>query len=219
MLYAGHKIVAVIPAFNETKTIEEVVRSAKIYSDIVVVVDDGSFDDTQRKAERGGAIVVRNKKNLGYELSIEAGFKRAMELDATVLVTLDADGQHESRDIARLSELIVAGTADVAIGERKGYRKKIIESLVALYAKNRFQINDPLCGLKAYSRKVYESIGHFDTLKLIGTQLAIEAAKNGFKIVNAPTVIAPRDDRSRFYAKRIKANLKVLKAFFRILGL
>ena len=219
MLYAGHKIAVVIPALNEGKTIEEVVRSAKIYSDIVIVVDDGSSYDTQRMAEQGGAVVIRNKKNLGYELSIEEGFKRAAELCATVLVTIDADGQHNSRDIARLSEPIVRGMADVSIGERKEYRKKISESLVALYTKNRFQIRDPLCGLKAYSRKVYESVGHFDTGKLIGTQLAIEATKIGFKVINVPIEIIPRQDRSRFYAKSMQANLKVLKSFFRILFL
>lgn len=219
MLYVGHKIIAVIPALNEENTIVKIVCSARNYSDVIIVVDDNSSDGTRTMAEQVGALVIHNEKNLGYESSIETGFKKAAELGATVFVTLDADGQHNSSDIVRLCDLIVAGEADVVVGERGSYRKKIAESLIALYTKKKFRINDPLCGLKAYSRKIYEQVGHFDTKNLIGAQLAIEAVKNGFKVVNRRIEIAIRQDNSRFYAQNINANTKVMKAFFRILYL
>lgn len=219
MLYVGHKIIAIIPALNEESTIAKVVCSARNYSDIIIVVDDGSLDGTRTMAEQRGALVIYNGKNLGYESSIEIGFKKAAELGATIFVTLDADGQHNSKDIARLVNLIVTDQTDIALGDRIGCGRKIFESVIAFYVRARFQINDPLCGLKAYSRKVYERFGYFDTMKLIGAQLAIEGRKSGFRCINIPIETMPRSDRSRFYSQNIRANLKTLKAFYRILCL
>ena len=84
----------------------------------MVVCDDGSSDLTGEIAERLGAVVVRHEKNLGYGAALQSLFKRASELNADVLVTLDADGQHDPAEIPRLVKPIEDGVAEVVLGSR-----------------------------------------------------------------------------------------------------
>ena len=117
---AGTKpfVVVGIPAFNEAPMIAQVVLGAQKYADAVVVCDDGSNDMTGAVAKRLGACVVRHRRNLGYGASIKSLFKRACELNADVLVTLDADGQHNPKEIPSVVEPIIQGSADLVIGSR-----------------------------------------------------------------------------------------------------
>jgi len=213
----NQKIVVVIPAFNESKTIEKMIKGVKPYANEIIVVDDGSYDDTSLKAEKtGAAIVIHHKENQGYDASLEDGFREAFKREASIIVTFDADEQHQPEDIKRLTELIITGEADIVIGQRQ-HALHFGEKIFAIYTNFRFGIKDPLCGLKAYTRKVYESIGHFDTLGSIGTQLIIEALHRGFKIEFVPIDTGPRVDKSRFYFNRLKANYKILKAMMKVI--
>ena len=85
-------VVVGIPAFNEEKTIARVVLEAEKHADKVIVCDDGSEDLTSEIAKRLGADVVKHQRNLGYGAAIRSLFRRARELNADVLVTLDGDG-------------------------------------------------------------------------------------------------------------------------------
>ena len=107
-----------IPAFNEEKTIARVVLEAQKYADKVVVCDDGSSDMTAEIAERLGADVARHEQNLGYGAAIQSLFRRARELGADVLVTLDTDGQHDPREVPNVVKPILEGKANVVIGSR-----------------------------------------------------------------------------------------------------
>lgn len=88
-------IVAGIPAYNEEKTIAKVILLAQKHVDVVVVCDDGSQDLTADIAQRLGAIVIRHEKNRGYGAAVQALFEKARALNADLLLTLDADGQHD----------------------------------------------------------------------------------------------------------------------------
>lgn len=207
----NQKIIAIIPAFNESKTVGEIVAEIKFYADETIVIDDGSTDNTFFSAKDAGAIVIRNQSNQGYEASIEKGFREALKRKASIVFTFDADGQHRPEDIEKLTKLIISGKADVVIGQRQ----KIVhfaEKFFSFYTNIRFGIKDPLCGLKAYKIKVYSAVGHFDTLNLVGTQLMIEAIHKGFKINFITINTKKRIDASRFYFRRIKANYNILKA-------
>ena len=92
-------VVVGIPAFNEEKTIAKGVLQVRKYVDWVVVCDDGSTDMTAEIAERLGADVVRHEKNLGYGVTLKSLFRRAQELGADLMVTLDGDGQHNPAEI------------------------------------------------------------------------------------------------------------------------
>ncbi|MBZ9577528.1 glycosyltransferase [Patescibacteria group bacterium] len=85
MMLFNQKIVVVIPAFNESKTVERVIKETKPYANEIIVVDDGSYDDTSLKAKKVGAIVIHHKKNQGYDASIEDGFREALKRKASVM--------------------------------------------------------------------------------------------------------------------------------------
>lgn len=209
------KIVAVIPAYNESATIADIVLSLKTIVQEIVVVDDCSTDDTSAKARAVGARVIRNSVNSGYDGTLNNGFREAASLCADIIVTCDGDGQHRPEDVRRVCEPIMNGEADVVLGQRPKL-SRFGEKVFALYTGARFGIKDPLCGLKAYHRKVYDSVGHFDKIKSIGTQLSVEAWLAGYRLKMIPITILPRPDESRFYSKLIRANLKILSAAWRI---
>jgi glycosyltransferase involved in cell wall biosynthesis len=209
-------IAVVIPAFNEEQTISDVVSNLRQYVGHIIVVDDCSSDATGKKAQEAGATVLRNEKNRGYDSSIDRGFKEALVQSSRIIVTFDADGQHHASDIPKMTEPIVSGRADVVAGMRP-YKAHVAELVFALYTGIRFGVSDPLCGFKAYDRRVYEAAGPFDTLQSIGTELLLRAIKQGFNIAFVPIQLSERGDRSRFYNFRIRGNIKILKALFRVL--
>ncbi len=213
-----HSTTVVIPAFNESATIAGVIRSVKPFVDKIVVVDDGSSDSTGDEARAVGATVIRHEHNSGYDASLNYGIRFAFANGADIAVTFDADGQHASYDIPRMLKPIISGKADLVIAEPSG-KKRLGEALFALYTSMRFGIRDPICGLKAYHKDVYQKIGHFDTLGSIGTQLTIEAVKSGFRLVSIPINLLPRQegDGSRFYSKIFRGNLRILAAMVRVM--
>jgi len=108
------RITVVIPAYNEASRIGEVVRSAADYADEVLVVDDGSADQTATVAEAAGARVIR-QANGGYISAIKQGFRGAR---GEIVVTMDADGEHRAEDIPLLLAPILEGRADLVLGRR-----------------------------------------------------------------------------------------------------
>ncbi|ASJ03594.1 glycosyl hydrolase [Thermococcus profundus] len=116
----------IIPAYNEELTIGSVVALAKKYGD-VLVVDDGSTDRTSEIAKEAGAVVIRHEVNRGKGAALRTGFKYALAGDYDVVVTIDADGQHNPDEIPRLVNPIVTGKADLVIGSRYlgGASKKV----------------------------------------------------------------------------------------------
>lgn len=209
------KVVAVIPALNEEETISKIVREVSQYVDEVILVDDGSTDETVALAQREGAVVFYHKKNEGYDKSINDGFELASKRGATILLTFDADGQHNPEDIPRIIEPILNGEADVVIGRRPNHAR-IAEYLFAFVGKIKADINDPLCGLKAYAIKVYKDIGYFDRISSVGTQLIFNAKKRGYNLTQRDITLNKRNDAPRF-GTRVKANWKIFKAIIKTL--
>jgi len=114
---AAQTLVA-IPASNEAETIGEVVRVARDHADRVLVVDDGSEDDTAARAEAAGATVYRHDYNRGYGAALKTAFREACRWGVDHLVTLDGDGQHDPADVPRLVETLEREDADLVIGSR-----------------------------------------------------------------------------------------------------
>jgi glycosyltransferase involved in cell wall biosynthesis len=108
------EVSVVIPAYNEAARIGPVVRAALPHADEVLVVDDGSEDDTGQVAAQAGARVLR-QTNAGYIAAIKRGFREAQ---GDVVVTMDADGEHRAEDIPRLVAPILNGEADLVLGAR-----------------------------------------------------------------------------------------------------
>jgi len=95
-------VAVVIPAYNEAATIADIVRRARQQVDWVMVVDDGSGDDSAARAEAAGATVLRQLENQGKGASLWRGMRHAIERGAEAVITLDADGQHCPEDIPKL---------------------------------------------------------------------------------------------------------------------
>ena len=191
-------IVVGTPAFNEEKTIARIVLEAQKYAHVVVVCDDGSTDLTGAIAERLGAVVIRHESNLGYGAALQSLFKRARELKADVLVTLDADGQHDPAEIPRLVKPIEDGVAEVVLGSRfvdkngaaqmPVYRQwgvKVITKLSNGSGKN--SVSDAQSGFRAYSRFAMEQI---EAVSENGMSASIEliraVQKRGLKVCEVP---------------------------------
>lgn len=205
---AGPRVGLVVPALNEAATIGAVVKAAAGWGQCIVV-DDGSTDATGEIAAASGAVVVRHKRNRGYDVAIDSGFREARRLGCDRVVTLDADGQHDPGLVGKLLTALEAG-ADLAVGVRDR-RARWSEHIFAWYTRWRWGLRDPLCGLKAYRIAVYVRLGHFDSYGSIGTELLLFAARRGLRIAQMDFHVADREGRPRF-GRRLRANIVILRA-------
>jgi glycosyltransferase involved in cell wall biosynthesis len=191
-------IVVGIPAFDEEKTIAKVVLGAQKNAHIVVVCDDGSTDLTGEIAERLGAVVVRHNKNLGYGAALQSLFKRARDLKADVLVTLDSDGQHNPNEIPRLIKPIVDHVAEVVLGSRfldkngtaemPAYRQLGVKVITKLSnGSGKKAVSDAQSGFRAYSKRAIEQMGTFSENGMSASiELLRSAKKNGLNVCEVP---------------------------------
>jgi glycosyltransferase involved in cell wall biosynthesis len=209
----GSRVSIVIPALNESATIETVVRQSSAFG-IPIVVDDGSSDGTGSIAAAIGAIVVRHERNRGYDISLNSGFVKAVELGAEFVITIDADGQHNPMLIAKCIELLDAG-ADIVIGVRDK-RQRFAEHCFSYLTRVFYGVDDPLCGFKGYRISIYRSLGHFDSYASIGTELTLFAMRNGYSLKQLPLHVRERADTPRF-GEGWAANRKIFRAM--VLGL
>jgi len=204
------KFCVVIPAFNEEATIQNVVLQTLKYCH-PIVIDDCSFDDTSNIASKNGATVVSHEINQGYENALNTGFKAAEEMGFEVVITLDADGQHDPALIDLFIEAILEGN-DMVIGVRYKFFR-ISEYIFSYYSNFKFGIKDPCCGMKAYKIKLYRDMGFFDKYKSVGTELAFFSAQNSHIFTQIKIPIISRDGDSR-YGSIISGNYKILKAIY-----
>ena len=100
-------ILVCIPAFNEAKTIADIIMKSKKYANAVIVYDDGSTDDTYEVANSAGVTVIRNPENKGYGVAIRSLFQAAKEQNADIMVTLDSDGQHNPDQIPQSHRTVI----------------------------------------------------------------------------------------------------------------
>lgn len=210
------EVAIVIPAWNEASTIERVVKSV-MPGCTVIVVNDCSNDDTAAIAEAAGAIVVNHVRNLGYDSALQSGFEKANELEMDIVVTFDADGQHDAAILDQIIRPLASNQADMVIGVRPR-TARFSEALFGLYTRLRYGVSDILCGLKGYRIELYKRHGHFDSYGSIGTELALAALADGARVAVVPVPIHSREDRPRF-GQGLKANWRILRAMCRGLGI
>lgn len=112
------KIWIIVAAFNEGPVIGGVIRELRSLYPNIVVIDDGSADDTYLQLQASGATVIRHAVNLGQGAALRTGIDYALSRGAQILVTFDGDGQHAAADIERLVSQLIAAQADIALGSR-----------------------------------------------------------------------------------------------------
>lgn len=199
-------VIVGIPAYNEERNISSVILRLKKVANTIIVCNDGSSDMTAEIAEGLGAVVVNHPKNLGYGAGIRSIFLKARELNADVLVTFDADGQHRVEDIQPVIEPVLKEQADIVIGSRFNeggisqvpkYRKLGIKALTKVTNLSMDEkISDSQSGFRAYSKKALAEITPSEYGMGVSTEILIKANKQGFKIIEVPITILYKDDSS-----------------------
>ncbi|RLF91581.1 glycosyltransferase family 2 protein [Thermococci archaeon] len=188
-MFKGFKITVVIPAYNEGKRIGSVLSKIPDFVDEVIVVDDGSEDNTSEIARSFGVNVIRLERNSGKGAALREGIKRT---SGDIIVLMDADGQHNPKEIPKLLEPIVQGNADFVIGKRivkKGKRPLIrklsnwiTSTLISLKVGER--IEDSQSGFRAVKKEFIPKITS-DRYE-VETEILIKAKKLGARIVEVP---------------------------------
>ncbi|WP_338849054.1 glycosyltransferase family 2 protein [Massilia sp. W12] len=219
MTQSGAQVVAqvaiIIPALNEAATIAQVVQKVAAYGQ-PIVVNDGSQDATAELARKAGAIVVSHAENRGYDRALASGFAQAAQMGFAFAITIDADGQHNPGQLREYIQLLQQGH-DLVLGARDRLQR-FSEYVFAWVGRAVWRVPDPLCGMKGYHMRLYAALGHFDSFESIGTELAIRAVASKVNVAHTAVITRDRLDAPRF-ARRLRANFKILRALAILLGL
>jgi len=197
MLQTKVRKLALLPAYNEEKTIARVVMLAQKHVDEVVVVDDGSKDMTALIAERVGAKVLSHKRNLGKGAAFSTGFRYARQSEADIVVTLDCDGQHDPNEIPSVMEPILKGEADVVIGSRRlsknvpwhrRFGGRILDRATGVSASG--SIVDAQSGFRAYSSKALEQVTAAESGMGVDSEVLLRVKEAGLRIREVPIKVS-----------------------------
>jgi glycosyltransferase involved in cell wall biosynthesis len=194
-------VVAVVPALNEAHSIAGVVKRAADFVDEVVVIDDGSSDDTRTLAGDAGAVVIHHPRRLGVGAAVASGLAHAQERGATAVVQVDGDGQHEADCIPALLAPLEFG-ADLVVGTRfergfvMGRVRRLVLDVFARLMSYRLgtRITDPTSGFRAFSPRAVDALTPIFPLKYLSDTVEVLylAADHGLRIVSVPVSMNAR---------------------------
>src|SRR3990172_3201715 len=162
----SQSIIVILPAHNEEQNIREVIKGIKetLPSAQILVVNDASTDNTPKCSHDAGARVISLPFNLGYGAALQTGYKFALEEGYEYVIQLDADGQHNPKDILKILEPVLKGEADLVIGSRflsgseyqTSFTRRLgisfFRMIVSFFAGKK--ITDPTSGFQALNKKV-----------------------------------------------------------------
>jgi polyprenyl-phospho-N-acetylgalactosaminyl synthase len=225
------KIIAVIPAYNEGTRIGPVITAVKKHVQEVIVVDDGSTDDTAARSKAAGALVVRHIDNSGAGAATMTGVEAARRMGADVIITLDADEQHDASDIPALLEPIRRDTVDVVFANRFGaaapgrpknnipFIRRVFNGLgniVTLLATGTW-VSDSQCGYKAFGPKAVAQLN----LRMSGfefcTEIVREAVHHKWRIAQVPVKVIYSEytlAKGQSFANGMRTAFKILLRSF-----
>ncbi|HEC81816.1 MAG TPA: glycosyltransferase family 2 protein, partial [Thermoplasmatales archaeon] len=173
------KVLAIIPCYNEEYTIGSVVIKTKHHVDEVLVVDDGSSDNTVKIASEAGATVISHKSNMGKSAAIKTGFRYALSKGFDYVVTLDGDGQHNPDEIPSLLKHLRSNNHDISIGLRAGSNtempfwrrigKRVLDYVTSL--GNGGYVTDSQSGFRAFNKKAVKNL----VSRLNGSDFSLES--------------------------------------------
>jgi glycosyltransferase involved in cell wall biosynthesis len=197
---------ALIPAYNLSQTISEVVHQTREHIREILVVDDGSQDDTARLAKESGAKVLRIAKNQGKGWALRSGFKHLLEKPWEGIITLDGDLQHDPVEIPNLIEEHDKSRSQIVIGSRMAETEKMPwirywTNRIGVYCIS-WAVGQPLTdtqsGFRLYGREVLETIPLWTTRYDTETEILLKAGLLGMKITYVPikTIYHEGDENS-----------------------
>ena len=216
---AEYNIFLVLPAYNESKVIKNVIKELKDKSLNIIVVDDGSSDETYEIAEKClenyNGWLYKHSLNRGVGAALKTGIEAALQKKADLIVTFDADGQHDPNDINSLIKPVLKGEADVVNGTRNydemPVSKKLANQIMNFLTWTFYgiRLKDSQSGFKAFSRHVAEVMevhsGGFGVI----SEIDGEIKKHNFKLKEIP-IKTIYTDYSMTKGTNLKVGLKIL---------
>lgn len=213
-MYKDRTVAVVIPALNEGQAIGEVIDSIPPFVDAVIVIDDGSSDDTAAVARERGAEVISHGRNRGVGAAFDTGSRRVLALRSDIMVNMDGDGQFDPSDIVKLVGPIADGKADFVTASRfknpdlypdmsrtRFLGNRMMSCLISRLTGRRF--HDVSCGFRAYSRDALLRLNLFGDFTY--TQEAfLEFAFKDVTILEVPVEVRGRREHGR---SRVASNL------------
>jgi len=197
------RLAVIIPAYQAAAEISYAVAHtrATVPDAHVIVVDDGSTDGTGEEAKETGVTLVAHPHNRGKGVALRSGIARACALGATIIVTLDADGQHPPRLIPRLLQPITEGQADLVLGARGRNRAMPPGRRFTNWLSSRLasriggqEIRDAQTGFRAFTRAVAERLQPAGDRYEYEANFLLDALRAGYRVacVDVPTIYGPR---------------------------
>ena len=219
------KIFVIVPAFNEevmvAKVINKIPRRLVGFGKVTtVVVDDGSSDLTSFEASRAGAIVIRHSINCGLGGALGTGFAYAKKNNADVVITLDADGQHDPSDVLPMIRQINKKNVDVVIGSRMIAKKKmpldrrIINYLgnIATYILFGVWTTDSQSGMRAFTKRALDKIEIKTNRMEVSTEFFKEIKRNNLSFTEVPI----KPVYTNYSRKKGQKNFNAVDVFYKI---
>lgn len=198
------KAIIIIPAYNEEKNIAGVINGIKnVILDVdILVVNDGGKDRTEEIARELGARVISLPYNMGYGAALQTGFKYALKKGYEYAVQIDADGQHDPKDIPKLLDVVLSGKADVVIGSRflngGKYKAPAVRRLGMLFFARLTsliigeKITDPTSGYQAINKNGLQFYaGDYYPVDFPDADVIIMLHRAGLKIKEIPVIMYP----------------------------
>ncbi len=222
------KATIIVPAFNEEQVIRKVLKELKInlkkilseYE--ILVVDDGSTDNTKKETLKEGVKVISHPINRGLGGALGTGLAYAKKKKSKLMVTFDSDGQHDSKDIQRVISPILKNQADVVIGSRtlKGANKIPIDRRIIIWGSNLItklffsvSTSDSQSGFRAFSRRAIKKINIITQGMEVSTEFFTEVKRHNLRIVEVPIKVIYSD----YSRTKGQSNLNALSVFARLL--
>ena len=212
----------VIAAYNEAHSIGHVVKElVKSGYKNVVVVDDGSSDDTFKIAKQYTKHVLKHDINRGQGAALKTGIDYALQQGADIIVTFDADGQHRVEDIARVIEPVKTGEADVALGSRflaktkvPFFRKLTLKAgIFVVWIFYGIKLTDVHNGFRAFSRHAAETIDITMDGMEHASEILSEIKKHNLRFVEIPVIII----YTEYSKEHGQSSFNALKIFYKML--
>lgn len=222
------KVIVFMPAYNTASILPKTYRDLpKDKIDEIILVDDGSHDNTAEVAKKLGMIVIQHKQNRGYGGAQKTGYKEALKRGADIVVMVHSDHQYDPRLTNKFINLIAEGEADAVTGTRMTQKYKAMQVGMPWwkYYANCFltklenitfttNLTDFHNGFRAYSRKVLESIP-LDELSEkfdFDSDIIVQIVIRGFKIAEVPHIARYRQENSQMpFGKGVRYGLSILK--------
>lgn len=191
------KVTAIIPAYNEEPKVGEVTRTLLPYVSEIIVIDDGSTDATLYAAEQAGARGYRFSINRGQGAALRAGFKKALERGADIIITFDADGQFDPADVPRLVSPIIKNEVEAVLGSRNlgvnnmpMMKKFLLHGAIWLTNLiSGLSLSDTHNGLRAFSRSALEKLNLTQDRMAHASEIIDQIALHQIKYIEVPVTL------------------------------